>query len=87
VISCPYAHPLCGGRIKIKKLNKNNHEKRRRRKRKKQPKINLILSHANHTFLILDLQIETQAFKHTHHTLGKRVFSNVKKGPITFNLF
>jgi len=75
---------LCGGK---KKKFKKKTMKKEEKKKKKQPKINIILSHANHTFLILDLQIETQAFKHTHRTLGKRVFSNVKKGPITFNLF
>ncbi len=58
-----------------------------KKEKEKEPKINLTLSYANHTFLILDLQIETQAFRHTYPTLGKRVFSNVKKGPITFNLF
>jgi hypothetical protein len=46
------------------------------------PKVNLILSHANHTFLILDPQIELQASRHIHCTLGKNVFMNMKKGPI-----
>jgi hypothetical protein len=41
---------------------------------KKKTKANLILSHVNHTFLILNPQIEPQAFGHTHCTLGKKVF-------------
>jgi hypothetical protein len=48
----------------------------------KRPKINLILSHANRTFLILDPQIEPQAFRRTHCTLKNCVFLNVKKGSI-----
>jgi hypothetical protein len=43
-----------------------------RKKKKKKPKVNLILLHVNHTFLILDSQIRTQAFKHTHCTLRKK---------------
>jgi hypothetical protein len=73
VISCPYAHPLCVGRIKIKIVNKKTMEKKKKKKNK-QPKINLILSHVNHTFLILDSQVETRAFRHTHCTLGKSFF-------------
>ncbi len=47
-----------------------NHEKQEEKK----IVINLILSHANRTFLILDLRIEPQTFRHTHPTLGKSVF-------------
>jgi hypothetical protein len=39
-----------------------HHEKKGREK----PKVNLILSHVNHTFFILDTQIGPQAFKHIH---------------------
>jgi len=49
---------------------------------KKRPKNNLILSYFNHTLFILDPWIEPQVFRHTHPTLGKRVFLNVKKSPI-----
>jgi hypothetical protein len=38
------------------------------------PKINLIPSHVNCTFFILDLWIGPQAFKHTHCILRKNVF-------------
>jgi len=41
---------------------------------KKKPKINLIPSHVNHTFFILNLQIEPQGFKHIHCTSRKNVF-------------
>jgi len=49
---------------------------------KKRSKNNLILSYFNHTLFILDPWIEPQVFRHTHPTLGKRVFLNVKKSPI-----
>jgi hypothetical protein len=52
------------------------------RRRKKKSKVSLILLHVNHTFFILDLWIEPQAFRHIHNTLGKFGFLNVKKGPI-----
>jgi hypothetical protein len=48
----------------------------------KRPKNNLILSPFNHTFFILDPWIEPQVFRHTHPTLGKSVFLNMKKSPI-----
>jgi hypothetical protein len=37
-------------------------------------KVNLILSHVNHTFFILDLWIGPQASRHTHCTLGTKRF-------------
>jgi hypothetical protein len=52
------------------------------KKEKRKPKINLIPSHVNHTFFILDLQIGPHAFKHTYCTLRKNVFFNVKDGSI-----
>jgi hypothetical protein len=55
-------------------MNKKNHAK-------KNPEVNLIVSPTNHTFLILDLQIEPQAFRHTHCTLKEKKI-NLKKGPI-----
>jgi len=58
----------------LKEFFFKNHEK-------KNPEANIIVSPANHTFLILDLQIEAQAFRFTHCTLrGKK--KNLKKGPI-----
>jgi hypothetical protein len=43
--------------------------------------INLILSHSNRTFLILDLRIEPQTFRHTPCTLNNNNNNNnVKKG-------
>jgi hypothetical protein len=44
------------------------------RKKEKKPKVNLILSHVNHIFLVLNLQIGPQAFRHTHYTIRKNVF-------------
>jgi hypothetical protein len=44
-----------------------------KKKKNKIPKVNLILSHANHTFGILDPQIGPQAFGHTHCTIRKSV--------------
>jgi hypothetical protein len=44
--------------------------------------VNLILSHVNHTFFILDPRIGPQAFRHTHCTLEIFYFFNVKKGSI-----
>jgi hypothetical protein len=64
---------LCVVRIKENR-NRKNHEK-------KKQKVNLILSHVKHTFLILDFGIGPYAFKHIH-TLGQNVFFNLKKGPI-----
>jgi hypothetical protein len=48
---------------KIKKTLKKG------RKNKKRPKVNLILSHVNHTFFILDPQIGAQAFAHVTHCI------------------
>jgi len=42
--------------------------------KKKRPKVNLILSHVNHTFFILDPQIGLHTYKHTHRTLRKKCF-------------
>jgi hypothetical protein len=66
-------------KMKMKTKDRKNHEK------KKRPKVNLIFSHVNHNFLILDLGIEPQTFR---HSLEKKCFfeweerSNVKKGPM-----
>jgi hypothetical protein len=49
-------------------------KKNQGKKKKKTPKINLILSHVNHTFLILDLQIGPQALRHNHCTFFLNVF-------------
>jgi hypothetical protein len=47
---------------------------RKGRKNKKRPKVNLTLSHVNHTFFILHLQIGPQAFRHvTHCILRKKI--------------
>jgi hypothetical protein len=57
-----------------------------KREKKKGPKVKLIFSHINHNFLILDLGIEPQTFRHIHSK--KRYFleceerSNVKKSPM-----
>jgi hypothetical protein len=48
-----------------------NHEKK---EEKKKANVNLILSHVNHTFFILDPQIEPHTFQHTNFTLEKNVF-------------
>jgi hypothetical protein len=69
---------------KIKLKIKKNYE--RRKKNEKIPKVNLILSHVNHTFLISDLGIGPHAFRHTHCILGKSIFLNVKKGPIQISI-
>jgi hypothetical protein len=63
--------------MKVKIKNRKNYEKK-----KKKLKVNLILTHVDHTFLILDPSIGPQAFRHTHYTLGKDVCFNGKKGPI-----
>jgi len=39
------------------------------KEKKKIPKVNLILSHVNHTFFILDPLIGPHTFRHTHCTL------------------
>ncbi len=53
--------------------------------KKKTPEANIIVSPANHTFLILDLQIEPQAFRFTHCILrGKK--KNEKRSNSRFNL-
>jgi hypothetical protein len=77
-----HSHPLC--LVKVRKKKKTKKKKIMKEKKKKEkPKVNLILSHANHTFEKLDPQINgPQAFGHTHCTLQKSAFLNVKKGPI-----
>jgi len=62
-----------------------------KKKGRGKPKVNLILSHVNHTFFILDIRIGPQAFKHIHCVPQEKVFlENVKKGliqdSICFNL-
>jgi len=52
----------------------------KRRRKNKIPKVNLILSHANHTFGILDPQIGPQAFGHTHCTIRKSAFLKCEEG-------
>lgn len=56
------------------------------RRREKKKKVNLILSHVIHTFFILDLQIGTPAFRHTHCTLGMCFFKCEKRSNLRFNL-
>jgi hypothetical protein len=51
-----------------------------KRRRFLKSKVNLILSHVNHTFFILNSQIGPQAFRQSHYTLRKKKI-NVKKGP------
>ncbi len=51
-----------------------------KREKNKRPKVNLILSHVNHTFLILNLKIGPKDFKHTCCTIEKKCIFNVKKG-------
>ncbi len=79
----PTLSVLCVVRVKKKKKHKikKTMKKRKKRKEKKRPKVNLILSHVSHTFFILDPLIGPHTFRHTHCTLGKNVFFNVKKGP------
>jgi hypothetical protein len=50
------------------------------RKKKERQKVNLIFSHVNHVFLILDPWIGPQTFIHTNCTPYKN--DGVKKGPI-----
>jgi hypothetical protein len=72
VVSCAYVHPLCA----VRKINlkKEIYFLTMKKKKKTKMAINLILSHANPTFFILDLPIEPQTFRHTHPTLRKSVF-------------
>ncbi len=69
--------------IVCSKREKNKQKKRKPwkkgRKKEKKPKVNLFLTHVNHTFLILDLQIGPQAFRHIHYTIRKNVFLLWKK--------
>jgi len=53
----------------------------KKKNRKKKSKVNLILLYNESHIFILDPQIGPQAFRHTHCTLGKSVFFNMKKGP------
>jgi hypothetical protein len=55
---------------------------KKRMKKREKTKSYLIFSHVNHTFFILNLWIEPQAFRHTHCTIKKSVFKNVNMGPI-----
>ncbi len=57
---------------------------KKKKKKKKKPKVNLILSHINHTFFILDPQIGPQAFRHTHCTLRNK--KDLIQGSICFKL-
>jgi hypothetical protein len=57
-----------------------------KKKKEEEKKANLILSHVNHTFFILDPWIWPQAFRHTHYTIGKNVFINVNKDPIKHSI-
>ncbi len=51
------------------------------KKKKEKPKVNLILSHSNHTFEKLDPQINgPQAFGHTRCTLQKSAFLKCEEG-------
>jgi hypothetical protein len=50
-----HSHPLCV--VKVRKKKKNKIKKIMKKINNKIPKVNLILSHANHTFRILDPQI------------------------------
>jgi len=49
-IFCAYAQPLCVVRVKKKKINKTKETMNEKTK----PKINLILSHVNHTNFIFE---------------------------------
>jgi hypothetical protein len=54
---------------------------------KKGPKMNLILSHFNHTFLILNARIGPQVLRHTHCTFKKKSFLKCEEGSNSrFNL-
>jgi len=46
--------------------NENKRPKNSLKEKKKRPKVKLFFSHVNHNFLILDLGIEPQTFRHTH---------------------
>jgi hypothetical protein len=51
------------------------------KRREKKPNVNLIFSHVNHTFFILDHWIGPKPFRHSLY-LRKIGFFNLKKGPI-----
>ncbi len=60
---------------------------KKERRIEKRPNVHLILSHVNHTFLILNPPIGPQAFRHTRCTLRFFIFFwNVKKGPIQHSI-
>ncbi len=60
----------------------------KKRKKKKRPNVNILLSHVNHTFFILDLPIEHHTFKLTNCTLeNKNKNCDVKKGPIQGSIY
>jgi hypothetical protein len=77
---CLWSSIMCN-KSKKRKENKKI-KKKKKEKKKRRPKVNLILSHVNHAFLILNLQIGPKAFKHTCCTIEKKRIFNVKKGPI-----
>jgi hypothetical protein len=66
------------GKMELK-FTKNT--KKTEKNKKIKSKVNLILSYNETHIFILDPQIGPQAFRHTHCTLGKSVFFNMKKGP------
>jgi hypothetical protein len=65
-------HPFQVHEMKVKIKNKKKTMQIKRRRFLKS-KINLILSHVNHTFFILNSQIGPQAFRHNHYTLRKNI--------------
>ncbi len=80
-ILCLRSSIVCVIRVKKKKEKKRKKNPWKKGRREKRPKVNLILSHVNHTFLKLDLQIGPHTFRHIDYTLGF-FFYNVNKGPI-----
>jgi hypothetical protein len=55
-IFCAYTHTLC-----VLKIEKKNKSKITRRRKEKEKTTNIVIhSHVNHTFLLLNLQIEPQ---------------------------
>jgi len=60
--------------IRVKKKKKKGKKKAMKKGRKKRPKVNLILSHVNCAFFILDSQIGPHTFRYTNCTLRKGVF-------------
>jgi hypothetical protein len=58
---------------KVETPKYKNHDEKEKEKEKR-PRVNLILSCGNHTFLISNPQIGPQAFKHTHCISRKKRF-------------